>query len=1171
MTERESKILIKETFEDNFNSERFCRFVANLLSESVKSPRRVASHFVKRAYENYIEHYDIVTQFVDENERKIDVLIVYLKTDSTFSARTRQRNFALDYIKTKNKDAVLVAYVHRNGKDWRFSFVKFETDIEKTDEGKVVDVEEYTSAKRSSFLVGKHENSYTAKKQLLPIIISEEPPRFQEIEEAFSVEKVTKEFFEKYKELFHDVNEALIEEIEKKPSLKEEFDKKEISTVDFSKKLLGQMVFLYFLQKKGWFGVSPKEEWGSGPKNFLRQLFKKRKSYGENFFNDVLEPLFYEALAQDRGKDAIYPRLNNCRMPFLNGGLFEPMRGYSWEITDILLSDELFSNDEKDGEDEGTGILDVFDRYNFTVNESDPLEKEVAVDPEMLGKVFENLLDIKDRKSKGSFYTPREIVHYMCQECLINYLETETKGEISRDDIEYVVLNGETIIQNDVTALKRSEERVAKYGRDFKDQSYKKLLPEAIRENARRIDDLLMDIKVCDPAVGSGAFPLGMINEIVGVRQVLQVYLRDGLSNYDLKYHAIANSIHGVDLDPGAVEIARLRLWLSLVVEEKNPRPLPNLEHRIMQGNSLLSEYEGVQLFNKELLARGDEDASVQFEMIYDSGIKGKIEELERNIKLYVETSQRSQKERLKESIDKLRWEVIEETLKEQGRLDKVDEIRQLREKNVRPFFVWELEFSEVFINKGGFDVVIGNPPYVGVKGHSEIFEPIRGGSLGKYFTGRGELFYFFFHLSFEIASEKSIVAFITTNYYLTASDGNLLRTEIRKKATVLSLINFNELKIFDSAKGQHNMITVLRKTVSNDIMASNCITKRNGMAKRDILMSILHGKDEKTEYFKIAQEELYDGKENYIRIRGVSKDTSKVNLILSKISENEVLDNICHVRQGLRTGIDRISESHISRYGYKGDKGQGVFIVTEEELRELRLSEEEELLVKALYKNSDIYKYCVAEKPSYFLFYIDKTHNELTMQKGFPGIYQYLSRFKELIIKIRKSNTEKEKEWITLDRPRERFIFESPKIVAPQRSYKNVFGYTEENFYASADVYYILEKDKDYNIKYILALINSKLYYFWLYYRGKRKGEMLELYRKPLSEIPIKQISLKIQQNFIDNIDRILDITASSNYNPDKPPQDQKILEKKIDKMVYELYGLTNEEIKLVEETYPS
>ena len=190
-----------------------------------------------------------------------------------------------------------------------------------------------------------------------------------------------------------------------------EFAAKNIDTTTFAKRLLGQIVFLYFLQKKGWLGVGRGEAWGSGPKDFLQRLFKGDIIPYTNFYDDVLEPLFYDALAREH-TDNYSPHLKR-RVPFLNGGLFEPINSYDWVNVDIPLPNTLFES-----------IFKTFSTYNFTVREDEPLEREVAVDPEMLGKVFENLLEVTDRKSKGAFYTPREIVHYMCQESLINYLDT---------------------------------------------------------------------------------------------------------------------------------------------------------------------------------------------------------------------------------------------------------------------------------------------------------------------------------------------------------------------------------------------------------------------------------------------------------------------------------------------------------------------------------------------------------------------------------------------------------------------------------------------------------------------------------------------------------------------------------------------------------------------------
>ncbi|HRR97057.1 MAG TPA: class I SAM-dependent DNA methyltransferase, partial [Candidatus Ratteibacteria bacterium] len=342
---------------------------------------------------------------------------------SLHRARSAQRNFIAEYLRgklgtTTEKDAALVAFVSSDSEDWRFSLVKLEYRLEETPSGKTKIKDEFTPAKRWSFLVGKNEKSHTAQSRFLPILEKDELyPSLEDLEKAFDVEVITKEFFEKYRDLFIRTKLELDEIVKNDKGVQREFQDKNINTVDFAKKLLGQIVFLYFLQKKGWFGVERGKLWGTGPKDFMRRLFNKEFGDYKNFYNDIFEPLFYEALRTDRSTDDHYYSRFNCKIPFLNGGLFDPPNNFDWVNVDILLSKELFSNTNKTKEgDTGTGILDIFDRYNFTVKEDEPLEKEVAVDPEMLGKVFENLLEVKDRKSKGTYYTPREIVHYMCEQ-----------------------------------------------------------------------------------------------------------------------------------------------------------------------------------------------------------------------------------------------------------------------------------------------------------------------------------------------------------------------------------------------------------------------------------------------------------------------------------------------------------------------------------------------------------------------------------------------------------------------------------------------------------------------------------------------------------------------------------------------------------------------------------
>src|SRR6266496_2944524 len=521
MDQTQAKRTVVETFTREFDRDRYLRFIQNLLNHldaSAKRRLRQAGPYIKKAFQDKIRSFERVGTYTDLNGQTLDVLIVKLQKETTLErARTFQRNFVADYLAAghgKDKDAVLAAFVSPTEEDWRFSFIKLEYLLEETESGQIKEHRELTPARRLSFLVGTNEQSHTAQKQFLSLLQNDlSDPALSEIEEAFQIEKVTKEFFGRYRDLYTGLRQELDHLVKKDEKLKKEFQSRttdsEEFVANFSKKLLGQIVFLYFLQKKGWFGVGRDEEWGSGNKQCLRHLFSNRFELGGksgkssrsvNFFNDILEPLFYEALAKPKDYD-FYSRFH-CKIPFLNGGLFEPIFDYNWVHTDILLPDTLFSNEEPTDEgDFGTGILDVFDRFNFTVNEAEPLEKEVAVDPEMLGKVFENLLPENERKGKGTYYTPRVIVHYMCQQGLINYLANHLADySVSRSQLETFIHMGERFGDFEASPTQNHQN---------------KLLPEEIRENAKRIDELLEDITVCDPAIGSGAFPVVMMQEIV--------------------------------------------------------------------------------------------------------------------------------------------------------------------------------------------------------------------------------------------------------------------------------------------------------------------------------------------------------------------------------------------------------------------------------------------------------------------------------------------------------------------------------------------------------------------------------------------------------------------------------------------------------------------------------
>ncbi|MCZ7638620.1 MAG: N-6 DNA methylase [Verrucomicrobia bacterium] len=415
----------------------------------------------------------------------------------------------------------------------------------------------------------------------------------------------------------------------------------------------------------------------------------------------------------------------------------------------------------------------MFDRYNFTVNEAEPLEKEVAIDPEMLGKVFENLIEENRRKGLGSFYTPREIVHYMCQESLINYLDTAINSyaeAIGREKRKQAQFGDEKAEQTLLTAPVRQEvvpradletfvhlgdqysfyeaaKQSGTIGRDYPKP------PKSIEQHARLIDDKLADITICDPAVGSGAFPVGMMTEIVRARSALTPYFNDvqDRTPYHFKRHAIQDCLYGVDIDPGAVEIAKLRLWLSLVVDEedvKQIKPLPNLFYKIVTGNSLLGVEKN--LFNQQL-----------------------FQKLEKLKPLYFDQTDSSKKSNLKHQIDQIIHELT----------------------NGKEAFDFEIYFSEVFHGKGGFDVVIANPPY-GI-----VFDRIlkaKYESAYPTFKRNNDLYVAFYQRGVGLSRQRGHLTYISPNTFLNGDYFKKLR-EFLTAATVLRKVwDYKSVPIFD-------------------------------------------------------------------------------------------------------------------------------------------------------------------------------------------------------------------------------------------------------------------------------------------------------------------------------------------------------------------------------------
>ena len=1178
MTKQE---LLFQTFKNKFDLARFKKFIVEFFNDAkLLNGEKLQDRWNWNEYAFYINGYYHVADYVDDKRNKIAIFAVELqKGRSPEKARGKQRNFIADRLKATNYDGAIAAFYSEDEKEnrWRLSFVRLDYEFVK---GKIG--EKLTPAKRYSYLLGVDEPCHTAMQQLYPILEEERfNPSIEKLEEAFSVERVTKQFFEKYKEKYFELYEYLnanatfVDEASRCINSEREEDISKF-TEQFAKKLMGQIVFMYFLQKKGWLGVnafppkireaeyknaffgcnaehkeimktlyvadddgnyvrqgkaihalSQSEQvyfaarikgmpWETGPKNFVRILFNEAVKNGKNYFDDYLEPLFYEALNEKREADNYYARLH-CRIPFLNGGLFEPLDGYDWENNNFSIPNEIFSNVATKGEREADGILDIFDRYNFTMNEDEPLEKEVAVDPEMLGKIFENLLDVKDRKSKGAFYTPREIVHYMCQESLINYL-VNTVGTPYEDTKDFI-LYGEIMKDEDCS-------------REVKQGYAEMLMPESIYKNLKAIDDALADVRVADPAVGSGAFPMGMVNEIVKARENITAYFARSLSSgqqhqlwnvtrhpYILKRDAMKNSIFAVDIEPSAVDITKLRLWLSLVVEFdvnsdndefKNPPTLPNLECNILCGNSLIDEFEGVILFHGSTKTGAGDDASWTADLFQDQVDRMLDRLIEKQRELFY-ANNHADKYRLKHEIDVLQQQVI---WAEQVMTNEVKE-RFIATFSMpsKPYILWKLAFAKVFREKGGFDIVIGNPPYIGESGHKEIFRNVAVTTFGKkFYLGKMDFFYFFFHKGLDILSPRGELAFITTNYFVTATGAKKLRADFKARTYIRGLINFGEMKVFESALGQHNLITLLSKNKQANAQCKSIMCTESGIADAEKIKQILSGYDKALQICYLEQDNIYDGEENYIRQNGVkSAEGSSVGTILEKMAnQSHHLNDFADVNQGVVSGCDYVSNRNIDDLDTQKDIAlkDGIFILDMENCRDVAvyqgLSDDERKLCRPFFKNSDIQRYWCSSKNSKYLLYLNKSHTSIAK---YPNIVHHLDRFMPVLARRREAQSGAilpfQLQWARTEE-----IFTSSKIVVPYRTKINAFAYNDIEWFCRSDCYVITAKKMKVDLFFLLGILNSKLIYVWLYNRGKRKGEILELFQVPLCEIPISDFN---------------------------------------------------------------
>ena len=704
--------------------------------------------------------------------------------------------------------------------DYRFTFSARSTEF---DEEESDFVQKKTDTKRYTYVLGKNESCKTPADRFYKLSENKSEVDINAIQNAFSVEQLSKEFFDKYKKQFEKFWKYIASKEEYKGVFINGQGEREVKIRNFTKKLLGRIVFLYFLQKKGWMGCPEQELWGAGDKKFMQNLFKDF-THKEQFHSKCLVELFYNTLNAKRDKqtfscEGLEGALNNSKAPYLNGGLFDSDK---LESTKIDFPESYFED-----------LFDFFGQYNFTIDENDPNDYEVGIDPEMLGHIFENLLE--DNKDKGAFYTPKVIVQYMCQESLIEYLPTklgaETTGEV-KQAIEDLIRNR---LAEDISDLDLVEP----------------------------IAQALFDVKICDPAIGSGAFPMGILNVIYQVIEALYYLQPDSVARvwnisdtqwqpHLVKKNIIQHSIYGVDIESGAVDIARLRFWLALVVDEVEPLPLPNLDYKIMQGNSLLESFEGIDLsqisdatayeavyeseqidmfsgetkkkvtmslnfediktlmdeyFNandpdikKDLHKRIDNQVlnHIRFTLAeHKRELQKKAKKLEKKVGLdeaAARTWEQKEKIRTKskaaKAIVKLNTELSQYN-------DKELKLAQLSNSNKRPFFLWHLFFQEVF-DDGGFDIVIGNPPYVSAltmartDEEKQVFKENYPLATGSY-----DLYLLFLLLGDKILNDIGVYAWIIPNKFQVASYAKKTKQHLIENCGLNSSLNVSSFGVF--------------------------------------------------------------------------------------------------------------------------------------------------------------------------------------------------------------------------------------------------------------------------------------------------------------------------------------------------------------------------------------
>lgn len=1024
----------KEVIESRYNRQNWLALLHDIFGSKIKfwntpSPVVTKSPFAKQAL--------WLGTITLSDEQTISVYEVEL-ADSVDIERNRRgiRDMLLTTWRANGNAGAFMFCYRKNESVLRFSYVSEAWTF--AEDGTYQ--KESTDTKRFTYLLGEGHRSRTAIQQFEKL--RDSALTLKDLTKAFSVDAVSDMFFKGYKQQYEDiifyvtgkrmvkVNNKWEERQEGKPNtfIMQQFARfanPEKAVRDYVKKLMGRLVFLQFLQKKGWLGVPVGEPWGNGDAEFIQNLFANTRDK-DRFVDDVLEVLFND-LNVERTNNLVSPAVGkDIRVPYLNGGLFER------EDAD----DTLFPLPAQ----YMRSLLDFFSSYNFTIDENDPDDAEVGVDPEMLGRIFENLLE--DNKDKGAFYTPKEIVSYMCRESLIAYLQTDVEDEPTKEAIRQFVTTHDAATLGNI---------------------------------ADDIDQRLKDVKICDPAIGSGAFPMGLLKELYQCRSVLEGFEQG--KSAEIKKHIIQHNIYGVDIERGAVDIARLRFWLSLIVDEETPQALPNLDFKIMQGNSLLEQYKGVDL-STMTEKKADETGMLT---IFDNMLDVYRKDLRDMLNEYYNCTDHREKTQLRKKI----VNNVKQQLKEQS--INVD-FGDLDLSGNNQFMLWHTWFYDVF-SKGGFDIVIGNPPYVFTR-DVDFSDDFKKDIESKYFSllenskkktkanqsGKINLFATFVIGGILLNKKGGSLNYILPN--------NILRTTTYDRVRKYILDNTRINQIVDLGAG-----------VFENVTASTIIILLQNIKQKDSFAKII------TDIIDLDKKQ-YKAKE--LNQEGFIRNVSYAFNIFGDDSVSKISNKICEANKTLGYYCKDIIEGIVAKKSLIGETMDYGCV--------------------PLLGGKNIRRYGLKGGPKYLLW--DKSQIHRTRP-------DYLWELDEKIIIQRISGGD------------------NPIVAAlDNRKYKTF-----------ASINNIVLKDEYRKLyKLIVALLNSNIINWYYANNFSNKSKLtVNISKTYLEMIPIPDVDHPICQIVMNLVEKIQTLSPDS--------RDFDTLNMEINRLIYQLYSLTNEEISIIEQ----